>query len=131
MNGNFRSPELGKRYEYSYYDLQTPLNNNVGVNNRQTKDNYLFVVGITVMEVDFKLLQLDQDRAGGGLTSGTRNVNTFCTTTNAYTFIRQIQVECNGITVCNNTRANESSNVLSLLKYTKEYAESVGKDQSD
>ena len=43
MNVNFRSPELVKRYEYSYYDLQTPLNDNVGVNNRQTKDNYLFV----------------------------------------------------------------------------------------
>lgn len=45
MNGNFRSPEFVKRYEYSYiFDLQTPLNANVGANNRQTKDNYLFVV---------------------------------------------------------------------------------------
>lgn len=44
MNGNFRSPEFVKRYEYSYFHLQTPLNANVGPNNRQTKDNYLFVV---------------------------------------------------------------------------------------
>ena len=29
----------------------------------------------------------------------------------------------------NNTKANESSNVLSLLKYTKSYADTVGKDQ--
>ena len=29
----------------------------------------------------------------------------------------------------NNTRANESSNVLSVLKYAKSYAETVGKDQ--
>ena len=29
----------------------------------------------------------------------------------------------------NNTRANESSNVLSVLKYTKSYADTVGKDQ--
>ena len=29
MNSNFRSPELVKRYEYTYYDLETPLNDNV------------------------------------------------------------------------------------------------------
>ena len=29
----------------------------------------------------------------------------------------------------NNKRANESSNVLALLKYTKPYAESMAKDQ--
>ena len=29
----------------------------------------------------------------------------------------------------NNTRANESSNVLSKLKYTKRYADTVGQDQ--
>lgn len=44
MNGNFRGPEFVKRYEYSYFDLQTPLNGNVGAKNRQTKDNYHFVV---------------------------------------------------------------------------------------
>ena len=44
MTGNFRSPELVKRYEYSYYDFQKILNANVGAEYRQTKDNYLFVV---------------------------------------------------------------------------------------
>ena len=38
------SPKLVKQYEYSYYDLQTPLNDNVANNNRQTKDNYLFSI---------------------------------------------------------------------------------------
>ena len=28
-----------------------------------------------------------------------------------------------------NTRANESANILSALKYTKSYADTVGKDQ--
>ena len=73
-------------------------------------------------------MQLDQDQDGGGITAGVGNVNTFSTATNASTFIRDIQIECNGITVYNNTRANESSNELSLLKYTKEYTESVAKD---
>ena len=36
---SFTSPELVKRYEYNYYDLQTPLNDNVANNNRQVKDN--------------------------------------------------------------------------------------------
>ena len=56
-------------------------------------------------------------------------MNKFCTTTNGQTFIKEIQVECNGTTVYNNTRANESSNVLSMLKYTKSYADTVGKGQ--
>ena len=60
---------------------------------------------------------------------GANNGDQDCTTTNAHTSFREIQVECNSITVYNNTRANETSNVLSLLKYTKEYADSVGKYQ--
>ena len=44
MNGNFRRPEFVKRYEYNYYDLETPLNSIVANNARQTKDNYRFTV---------------------------------------------------------------------------------------
>ena len=79
------------------------------------------------MEVDFKLVQLADSTTG--ITAGTGNAANFCTTTNGQTFIKEIQVECNGITVYNNTRANESSNIASLLKYTKSYADTVGKDQ--
>ena len=64
-----------------------------------------------------------------GITAGTDNVSKFCTTTNGHTFIKEIQVECNGITVYNNTVANETSDLLQLLNYTKIYADSVGKDQ--
>ena len=138
MNGNFRRPEFVKRYEYNYYDLETPLNAVVANNARQTKDNYRFTVDNSseanpidwynaYLEVDFKLVTLaDSDT---GITAGADNVNKFCTTTNGQTFIKEIQVECNGITVYNNTRANESSNVLSMLKYTKSYEDTVGKDQ--
>ena len=134
MNGNFRRPEFVKRYEYNYYDLNAVVANNV----RQTKDNYRFTVDNssesnpidwynTYLEVDFKLVTLADSTVG--ITAGTGNVNKFCTTTNGQTFIKEIQVECNGITVYNNTKANESSNVLSMLKYTKSYADTVGKDQ--
>ena len=138
MNGNFRRPEFVKRYEYNYYDLETPLNAVVANDARQTKNNYRFTVDNSseanpidwynaYLEVDFKLVTLADSTTG--ITEGTDNVNKFCITTNGQTFIKEIQVECNGITVYNNTRANESSNVLSVLKYTKSYADTVGKDQ--
>ena len=137
MNGNFRKPEFVKRYEYTYYDLETPLNAIVGNNARQIKDNYRFVVDNSseanpidwynaYLEVDFQLVALAD---GAGITAGTGNANTFCTTTNGHTFIKEIQVECNGTSVYTNMRANEASNALTLLKYTKSYADSVGKDQ--
>ena len=113
MNGNFRNPKFVKRYENTYYDLETPLNAVVANNARQTKDNYRFTVDNSseANPIDW-------------YTTGVDNANKFCTTTNGQTFIKEIQVECNGMSVYNNTRANESSNVLSLLKYTKSYADS-------
>ena len=138
MNGNFRQPKFVKRYEYNYYDLETPLNSIVANNARQTKNNYRFEVDNSseanpidwynaYLEVDFKLVTLADSNTG--IAAGTGASQRFCTTTNGQTFIKEIQVECNGITVYNNTRANESSNVLSMLKYTKSYADTVGKDQ--
>ena len=136
MNGNFRHPKFVKRYEYNYYDLETPLNAIVANNATQIKNNYRFEVDNSseanpidwynaYLEVDFKLVRL-ADGAAIGVAVDDANS---CTTTNGQTFVKEIQVECNGITVYNNTRANESSNVLSMLKYTKSYADTVGKDQ--
>ena len=136
MNGNFRQPKFVKRYEYNYYDLETPLNSNVGNNERQIKNNYRFEVDNSseanpidwynaYLEVDFKLVKTAD---GAGFDVATDAANS-CTTTNGQTFIKEIQVECNGITVYNNTRANESANILSMLQYTKSYADTVGKDQ--
>ena len=133
MNGNFRRPEFIKRY-----DLESALNANVANNARQIKDNYRFIVDNSseanpidwcnaYLEVNFKLVQLADSTTG--ITAGTGNVANFCATTNGQTFIKKIKVECNGISVYTNTRANESSNVLSVLKYTKRYADTVGKEQ--
>ena len=138
MNGNFRHPKFVKRYEYNYYDLETPLNAIVANNARQTKNNYRFEVDNSseanpidwynaYLEVEFKLVTLADSTVG--IEVGADNNNKKCTTTNGQTFIKKIEVECNGITVYNNTRANESANVLSMLKYTKSYADTVGKDQ--
>ena len=138
MNGNFRKPEFVKRYEYIHYDLETPLNSNVANNARQAKNNYRFEVDNSseanpidwynaYLEVDFKLVTLADSTVG--IVAGTDADKKYCTTTNGQTFIKELQVECYGITVYNNTRANESANVLSMLKYTKSYADTVGKDQ--
>ena len=137
MNGNFRHPKFVKRYEYNYYDLETPLNTVVANNATQTKNNYRFEVDNSseanpidwynaYLEVGFKLVVLAD---GAGIVAGTDADTKYCTTTNGQTFIKKIEVECNGITVYNNTRANESVNILSMLKYTKSYADTVGRDQ--
>ena len=41
---SFRDPRFVKRYEWTYADLETPLNNNVSNSQAQRKDNYRFVV---------------------------------------------------------------------------------------
>ena len=138
MNGNFRHPKFVKRYEYNYYDLETPLNAIVANNATQTKNNYRFEVDNSseanpidwynaYLEVGFKLVTLADSTVG--IVAGTDADTKYCTTTNGQTFIKKIEVECNGITVYNNTRANESANIASLLKYTKSYADTVGRDQ--
>ena len=96
MNGNFRKPEFVKRYEYTYYDLETPLNANVANNAWQVKDNYRFTVDNSseanpidwynaYLEVDFQLVRLDN---GAGIPVGANNDNQDCTTTNGHTFIK-------------------------------------------
>ena len=138
MNGNFRKPEFVKRYEYTYYDLETPLNATVLNDARQVKGEYRFNVDNSseanpidwynaYLEVNFQLVTTADSAVG--ITAGANNGNQDATTTNGHTFIREIQVECNGISVYTNMRANESSNALALLKYTKSYADSVGQDQ--
>ena len=136
MNGNFRKPEFVKRYEYTHFDLQTPLNAIVPNNARQRKDNYRFVVDNSsetnpfdwynaYLEVDFQLVTLADSAVG--ITAGANNGNQDATTTNGNTFIKEIQVECNGTSVYTNLKANQATNALTLLKYTKSYADSVGK----
>ena len=138
MNGNFRKPEYVKRYEYNNFDLVTPLNAIVANNARQRKDNYRFVVDNSsetypidwynaYLEVDFQLVTLADSAVG--IVAGPNNGDQDATTTNGNTFIKEIQVECNGTSVYTNMKANEATNALTLLKYTKSYADSVGKDQ--
>ena len=78
-------------------------------------------------EVNFKLVTLADSAVG--ITAGANNGNQDCTTTNGHTFIKEIKIDCNGKSVYNNTSANETSNVLSLLNYLRGYADTVGKNQ--
>ena len=103
--------------------METPLNSDIANNNRQSKGDYRFTVDNSseanpfdwynaYFKVDFQLVTLADSATG--------------ITTNGRTFIKEIEVECNGISVYNNSRANETSNVLFLLKYTKRYVDRVG-----
>ena len=85
MNGNFRHPKFVKRYEYNYYDLETPLNAIVANDATQTKNNYRFEIDNTseahpidwynaYLEMEFKLVTL---AAGAGIAVGTGNQNLF------------------------------------------------------
>ena len=67
MNGNSRSPKFVKRYEYNYFDLETPLISIVANNAFQSKGDYRFLVDNSseanpidwynaYFEVDFKLV---------------------------------------------------------------------------
>ena len=79
------------------------------------------------MEVNFKLVTLADSTAG--IAAADNNENKNCTTTNGQSFIHKIGVICDGTSVYDNIRANESANILSKLKFTKSYAETIGKDQ--
>ena len=138
MNDNFRKAQYEKRYEYTYYDLQTPLNSIVPNGATQLKTDCKFIVDNSSeanpidcynanLEVNFKLVTLADSTAG--IAAADNNANKNCSTTNGQSFIKQIEVICNGQSVYNNLRANESANILSKLKFTKSYADTVGKDQ--
>lgn len=140
MNGNFRLPEYIKRYEYNYYDLIRNINPNIAAGARQTRNDYFnFEIDNTgsinpldfyngYIEMHFKILPLTQDQGGAGIATGTAKANS-STVCNAYTFIKEIKVECDGRSIFSNDRANETSNVLQFLNYSKEYANSIAKDQ--
>ena len=116
MNDNFRKPKYVKRYEYSFYDLQTPLNSIVPNGATQLKTDYQFEVDNSseanpidwynaYLEVNFKLVTLADSTVGivGGVID---NANKNCSTTNGQSFIKKIEVLCNGESVYNNLRAN-------------------------
>ena len=69
------------------------------------------------LEVDFQLVTLADSAVG--IVAGANNGNQDCTTTDGNTFIKEIQVECNGTSVYTNMRANESSNALNSPKNTR------------
>ena len=108
-------------------------------NARQRKDNYRFVVDNSsetypidwynaYLEVDFQLVTLADSAVG--ITAGANNGNQDATTTNGNTFIKEIQVECNGTSVYTNSKANQATNALTLLKYTKVTLTLLGKTSS-
>ena len=134
MNGDFRSDKYLNRMEYYAYDLETDISTTVrGNNQEQMKNQHRFIIDNTAeinpidwynafFEVEFKLVKI---------TDATEFVAADkCTMNNGLSLIKEIRVLSEGESVYNNNiSANEGANLLTLLNYTKSYADSVGSDQ--
>ena len=134
MNGDFRSDKYLNRMEYYAYDLETDISTTIrGNNQEQMKNQHRFIIDNTAeinpidwynafFEVEFKLVKLAD---GNNFTA-----NDMCTMNNGLSLIKEIRVLSEGESVYNNNiSANEGANLLTLLNYTKSYADSVGSDQ--
>ena len=139
MNGDFRSDKYLNRMEYYAYDLETDISTTIRENNyEQTKNQHRFIIDNTAeinpidwynafFEVEFKLVKLADNTAGFADDNTAANM---CTMNNGLSLIKEIRVLSEGESVYNNNiSANEGANLLTLLNYTKSYADSVGSDQ--
>ena len=134
MNGDFRSDKYLNRMEYYAYDLETDISTTIrGNDQEQMKNQHRFIIDNTAeinpidwynafFEIDFKLVKLADGNNFGA--------NDMCTMNNGLSLIKEIRVLSEGESVYNNNiSANEGANLLTLLNYTKSYADSVGSDQ--
>ena len=135
MNGDFRSDKYLNRMEYYAYDLETDISSTIRGNDyEQMKNQHRFIIDNTAeinpidwynafFEVEFKLVKLADNTAGFAAAD-------MCTMNNGLSLIKEIRVLSEGESVYNNNiSANEGANLLTLLNYTKSYADSVGSDQ--
>ena len=134
MNGDFRSDQYLNRMEYYAYDLETDISTTIRGNNQEQMENqHRFIIDNTAeinlidwynafFEVEFKLVKLADATNFAAADK--------CTMNNGLSLIKEIRVLSEGESVYNNNiSANEGANLLTLLNYTKSYADSVGSDQ--
>ena len=134
MNGDFRSEKYLNRMEYYAYDLETDISTTkMGNNQEQIKNQHRFIIDNTAeinpidwynafFEVEFRLVKLADET---NFVAADK-----CTMNNGLSLIKEIRVLSEGESVYNNNiSANEGANLLTLLNYTKSYADSVGSDQ--
>ena len=139
MNGDFRSDKYLNRMEYYAYDLETDISTTIrGNNQEQMKNQHRFIIDNTAeinpidwynafFEVEFKLVKLANNATNFADNNTAANL---CTMNNGLSLIKEIRVLSEGESVYNNNiSANEGANLLTLLNYTKSYADSVGSDQ--
>ena len=139
MNGDFRSDKYLNRMEYYAYDLETDISTTIrGNNQEQMKNQHRFIIDNTAeinpidwynafFEVEFKLVKLADNATNFADNNTAANL---CTMNNGLSLIKEIRVLSEGESVYNNNiSANEGATLLTLLNYTKSYADSVGSDQ--
>ena len=139
MNGDFRSDKYLNRMEYYAYDLETDISTTIrGNGQEQMKNQHRFIIDNTAeinpidwynafFEIEFKLVKLADNNTNFADNNTAANL---CTMNNGLSLIKEIRVLSEGESVYNNNiSANEGANLLTLLNYTKSYADSVGSDQ--
>ena len=129
-----RNPKnIERGYEDVIFDLETPLNINVGNNAHQKKDGYRFVADnsgeITPFDwynarisIDFKVNNLgDAANIAGNDHNGIAN--------GSHSFIKNLDIKLNGKKVYDCSDANHAINIKNLLEYSPSYAQSTATNE--
>ena len=129
----FRNSSYVERYEDVIFNLETPLDATVTLN--QKKDGYRFVVDNTnsTSPFDFYNVRISVDfkvvlRANGG-NIGLADHNGIVNS--AHSFINNFKVNLNGKKVYDLNDANQCVNIKNLLEYSSDYANSTGSNEFD
>jgi len=128
---SFRDPKFVERYEDVAFELETAITAPVGAA-LQKKTGYRFIVDNTNevapfdwynarFEVDFKVTLTDGTAIAVDDHNGIVN--------GSHSFIKALSVNVNSKQVYDNTNANHSANIKSLLEYDESFVKSAGTNQ--
>jgi len=125
---DFRSPKFLEKYEFRPYELETPLQRNLGNNETQERRELRFLIDYPIpidwyhswIEVTFIVNQ----HATGVNYAADTNIAPCC---GVQSFVNKLQVLANGITVYEANRIGVGLFIKGLLLFSKEYAESTAK----
>jgi hypothetical protein len=125
---DFRSPKYLEKYEFRPYELETPLQRNLGNNETQERRELRFLIDYPIpidwyhswIEVAFTVNRLD---TGANYAANT-NIAPCC---GVQSFVNKLQVLANGITVYEGNKIGVGLFIKGLLLFSKAYAETTAK----
>ncbi|PFX21869.1 hypothetical protein AWC38_SpisGene13598 [Stylophora pistillata] len=130
---SMRTKKFAKGYEYSSYDLDTPLQTAPANNNYQQKKGYKFTVDTKTapeavadwynayFEMDFKITKMDNTTYGAADAAAIIN--------GGFSMIKDIKVDFEKVRVLDLPSANHAANMKNLTEFSKEHSDQVGPPQ--